>query len=261
MRLKILRKLLVFIIILAWFLSGWPQVWHNPPIPPKIGITHAASQGPNSPSTGSTSADSATVDWTNPGNITVSDDTRATAALFKGKYKKRITTITALLVYCLIVLFKTPFFKEKPKQYQLTAAGVYEKAEIATSSAAVEGQTIIEKTKQVLGKEEVNLVTEDAFEKWAVLENFDAGYKLIYPAGFNIDYEYGKVEIIPPSNSGKVVVYIKNKTFEVKTILENTNNKEEAALLNAASQLIKDSFEFIDSQEYSPEKAKKRFEQ
>lgn len=33
---KALKKLLIFIIILAWFLSGWPQIWQKPPIPPKI---------------------------------------------------------------------------------------------------------------------------------------------------------------------------------------------------------------------------------
>ena len=41
---KTLRKLLIFIIILAWFLSGWPQVWHNPRIPPKIKEARAATE-------------------------------------------------------------------------------------------------------------------------------------------------------------------------------------------------------------------------
>lgn len=33
---KILRFSFVFLIILGWLLSGWPKLWQNPPIPPKI---------------------------------------------------------------------------------------------------------------------------------------------------------------------------------------------------------------------------------
>jgi len=36
MKQKGLRRLLIFFVTAAWLLSGWPQVWHNPPIPPKI---------------------------------------------------------------------------------------------------------------------------------------------------------------------------------------------------------------------------------
>ncbi len=36
MRAKFLRRLFTFIVIIAWLLSGWPQVWKNPPIPPKV---------------------------------------------------------------------------------------------------------------------------------------------------------------------------------------------------------------------------------
>ncbi|MBU2591931.1 hypothetical protein KKD61_00535 [Patescibacteria group bacterium] len=32
----LLKNLLIFIITIAWFFSGWPQIWPNPPIPPEI---------------------------------------------------------------------------------------------------------------------------------------------------------------------------------------------------------------------------------
>ena len=78
---KISRFLLVFVLIFAWIFSGFPQIFN---FPPEIQVAQAASEGPNSPSTGSTSADSGTVDWTGPGNITASDNSRATASLGKG---------------------------------------------------------------------------------------------------------------------------------------------------------------------------------
>jgi len=81
---KISRFLLVFVLVSAWIFSGWPQIWQKPAIPPEIKIAQAASEGPNSPSSGSTSADSGAVDWTNPGNVTASDNSRATASLAKG---------------------------------------------------------------------------------------------------------------------------------------------------------------------------------
>jgi len=39
---KIGRFLLVFVIISGWMFSGWPQIWQNPPFPPKIQKAQAA---------------------------------------------------------------------------------------------------------------------------------------------------------------------------------------------------------------------------
>lgn len=36
-------KILVFILVLAWLFTGWPQIWQNPRIPPKIQEVEAAS--------------------------------------------------------------------------------------------------------------------------------------------------------------------------------------------------------------------------
>lgn len=33
---KILKSFLIALLITAWIFSGWPQIWQNPRIPPKI---------------------------------------------------------------------------------------------------------------------------------------------------------------------------------------------------------------------------------
>lgn len=40
---KLLRTLGIFILVLAWFLSGWPVIWKNPRIPPNINQALAAT--------------------------------------------------------------------------------------------------------------------------------------------------------------------------------------------------------------------------
>lgn len=50
----LLRKLFIFVLIFAWFLSGWPQIWQNPPIPPEIYKAYAANYLTNSSFTGGT---------------------------------------------------------------------------------------------------------------------------------------------------------------------------------------------------------------
>lgn len=42
-RRKILRKFLILVLIFAWVFSGWPQIWHNPQIPPKVQEAQAAT--------------------------------------------------------------------------------------------------------------------------------------------------------------------------------------------------------------------------
>ena len=39
---KILKYFLVFVLITGWIFSGWPQIWQNPPFPPKIQEAQAA---------------------------------------------------------------------------------------------------------------------------------------------------------------------------------------------------------------------------
>ncbi len=39
---KKLRKITIFLLIVSWFLTGWPQIWQNPRIPPKIQEAQAA---------------------------------------------------------------------------------------------------------------------------------------------------------------------------------------------------------------------------
>src|SRR3989338_5255204 len=41
-----LAKLLIFSLIFYWIFSGWPQIWQNPPFPPEVLTTRAASPEP-----------------------------------------------------------------------------------------------------------------------------------------------------------------------------------------------------------------------
>lgn len=65
---KIVRNFLIFIILTAWFLAGWPRVWQNPPIPPEIQEIRAADTGYN-PAAGNVDGG-----WVNEANA-YSDDT------------------------------------------------------------------------------------------------------------------------------------------------------------------------------------------
>ncbi|MDP2864148.1 MAG: hypothetical protein Q8N73_00600, partial [bacterium] len=39
---KFLRTCFIFMIVTCWIFSGWPRIWQNPPIPPKIQEAQAA---------------------------------------------------------------------------------------------------------------------------------------------------------------------------------------------------------------------------
>lgn len=52
-----LITLLIFLILTGWIFVGWPQIWQDPPIPPKIQIAHAIQ-------TGTPSGDISTGSWT-----------------------------------------------------------------------------------------------------------------------------------------------------------------------------------------------------
>ncbi|MBZ9578745.1 hypothetical protein KJA14_02740 [Patescibacteria group bacterium] len=68
---------LIFLMVVGWIFSGWPQIWQNPPFPPEIQEAKAASEGPNSPTSGSNSGD-----WTNPDNA-ISDGSGAAVTTAK----------------------------------------------------------------------------------------------------------------------------------------------------------------------------------
>ena len=40
---RIAQSLLIFILVISWIFSGWPQVWNNPSFPPKIEQARAAA--------------------------------------------------------------------------------------------------------------------------------------------------------------------------------------------------------------------------
>ena len=42
---RAIKKAAILSLLFMWFLSGWPQIWHNPPIPPKVEKVHAITCG------------------------------------------------------------------------------------------------------------------------------------------------------------------------------------------------------------------------
>lgn len=58
---KFLKVSVIFLVIFAWFFSGWPQIWKEPSIPPEVREV-LADATTNSPSSNTGSA------WTNPTN-------------------------------------------------------------------------------------------------------------------------------------------------------------------------------------------------
>ena len=68
-----LRKILIFLLIFAWTFSGWPQVWQNPRIPPKINKALAAPPIPSYRSSGTFTAGTGTITPPYPTNMAAND--------------------------------------------------------------------------------------------------------------------------------------------------------------------------------------------
>lgn len=105
----------------------------------------------------------------------------------------------------------------------------------------------------VLGETSELVDTTGGFEKVSVLEDYASGYRMVYPAGFLIDYETaGKVEIQPPSKQGAVLVYVKGENlFEVRVIDEGVSDADKIVLMETAS-LVRDTFQFITDSGINP---------
>lgn len=150
-----------------------------------------------------------------------------------------LSTIIAIFVVATINL---PIINTPSKQYKLLNSKKYVKKD-ATRSADFKKQTLAEFIdKKYIEKSKITETPK--FAKWSILENFQAGYRLIYPAGFKIDYDSKKVEVTPPSGPGIITVMISDKTFKTSVDLEGADSNQKE-LLQAANQLINDSFEFI----------------
>ena len=57
---KLIKTTTLFLLIAAWIFSGFPQVWNNPPFPPKIQIAEAVT----------TETFTTTTTWTAPTGVT-----------------------------------------------------------------------------------------------------------------------------------------------------------------------------------------------
>ncbi|MFA4831718.1 MAG: hypothetical protein WC618_06185 [Patescibacteria group bacterium] len=87
---RISKSLLIFVIVTAWIFSGWPQIWplgelgvNTIRIPPEIQEAQAVTAGPSFPTSGVNDTSIGVTAWTTPGNVTASDNTRATVSLVK----------------------------------------------------------------------------------------------------------------------------------------------------------------------------------
>ena len=145
-------------------------------------------------------------------------------------------------------LWKVPFLSVKPKQY-----AVKDNEVIKVESTQAKKETAAE----VITKKESVLVN-DPFARWAVLENYAAGYKLTYPDGFKIDYTATNITVTPPSGGGKVMMAINKGSFGV-TVDNSGANSDQTKLLNAAADLVRNSFEFVSGPGYDASGTKQRF--
>lgn len=69
---KLISSLITFILLTVWLLSGWPPIWQNPRIPPKI---QEAQANTDTQYASSNSADGTLTGWTNPTYVYSDDGT------------------------------------------------------------------------------------------------------------------------------------------------------------------------------------------
>lgn len=72
-RIKSLTKLFVFIILILWFLTGWPVIWQNPRIPPKIKEAHATAPIPAYRASGTFTAGTGSITPPYPASMAAND--------------------------------------------------------------------------------------------------------------------------------------------------------------------------------------------
>ncbi len=73
MRSKSLTKFFVFIILILWFLTGWPVIWQNPRIPPKIKEARATAPIPAYRASGTFTAGTGAITPPYPASMVAND--------------------------------------------------------------------------------------------------------------------------------------------------------------------------------------------
>mgnify|MGYP001580339517 CR=1 FL=1 len=133
-----------------------------------------------------------------------------------------------------------------------------QKAALPVAATTSGSESILEKVvEKVTGKVEPQ-TPADLFTRWAVLDNFEGGYHLVYPNEFKINYSAASVELTPPSGPGKVIVSIASGSYNVTVDLAGASSDEQK-LLNAAANLVRNSFKFISGPGYDAGESEKRF--
>ena len=129
------------------------------------------------------------------------------------------------------------------KQYTLTPDKTFQKVKNIAPTGKSKNQTLVETIGDKMSKKMQPTVFEDEFARWAILDNSIAGYKLIYPYGFNIEYDATKIELKPPTGAGKITININGNSYQIN-VDESGADSEQIKLLQAAKRLISESFEF-----------------
>jgi|GEM_PF-3826457 hypothetical protein len=144
-----------------------------------------------------------------------------------------------------ISMLLLPIFKGQKEQFQLDDSGVYKKIRV--------------EKEEVLGDEDQAEWIGSQFKQWSVLENNADGYKVIYPAGFKIDYsQRGKIVLTPPAGGGQVLGYIKSGELSTVAVVDGLTNKQ-TELIKAAEVMLGQSFKLTSNPGYNQESAKQRF--
>ena len=152
------------------------------------------------------------------------------------------TGLSGLIVVTLVFMA----LQKKEHQYQLDEAGVYKRVKVKAR-------------EEVLGENDQSDWIGSQFKQWSVLENHAGGYKLMYPAGFKIDYsQAGKIVLTPPSGGGQVLGYVKSGTLSTVAVIDGLAG-EQIKLIKAAETMLNQSFRLSSDPGYSQEAAKQRF--
>lgn len=166
-------------------------------------------------------------------------------------------TMGVVLFGGLLLLSKFPVTSIPRYQYHLDESENLS-PEVATTSGAYIDQTALEKAQELVVQQKQIPLADDAFEQWNILENSQAGYRFAYPAGFHSEPEYGKIELTPPDQKGKLVVYIRGDSFDVKFLDDNLDSSQRTMIL-AAKQLVEETFEFTEQRTVNQADSSDRF--
>jgi len=125
------------------------------------------------------------------------------------------------------------------------------KASDLTVNTDGEGQieaTLESKLKEIYEKQAGTDLGNDFSPRFSVFEDYQLGFRVAYPVGFNATSIGGGALFSPKSGDGSITLTVSNGSFEVKTNKDGLSEKQ-AEIIESSGIFIKDSFQFISPQE------------